>query len=368
MSWASDIKDLDFSEYTFENVSQNPNLKEFDSDNDLVLYSYLDGITEEHKFERMVRGMIFEKENKKLVSVTFGYTPFYDSNDPNLNTILNINVLRDCVVNKSYEGSILKMFFYKDRWYLTTHKKLDAFTSKRSSDISLGETFFQIMNTTKEEFENKLDKDYEYLFLLQNTKLNRKVCYIENPKVYHVGTMYNLQFVNTDIGLPVPEVIKVNSLTDLKKSVENIDYKEAEGVIVTLPDLTRLKIYNSKYNAYSQLRGNEHSIVFRYLQIRNEKKEEYKTLYPDHVTKFEELEKKINEVISIIYNMYVQRYIFKRIITVVPIYHAMLKMLHAKFIEGKANNTGLKITHEYTHNFINNLDTQSILKLTKTVS
>ncbi len=367
MSWASDIKDVDFSEYTFENVSQNPNIQLHDSDDKLLLYSYKDGITEDHTFERLVRGMVFEKENKKLISVTYGYTPFYDVNDEKLNKILNLNILRDCAVNKSYEGSILKMFYF-DKWYLTTHKKLDAFKSKRSSDVSLGETFFKVLDVSKDEFESKLDKDYEYIFLLQNTMMNRRVCSIETPKIYHVGTMHNLQTVNSDLGLPVPEVIKVTSLTELKKTVENIDYKEAEGVIITLPDMTKLKIYNHRYHEYSELRGNEHSVIFRYLQIRNTiGKDDYYQLYSDKKNEFDNIENKVVKIINILHNIYVQRHIYRREMYVLPVYNAMDKMLHTHFINGKSKNTGVKITEEFTKNFVNNLDTQTLLRLIKTV-
>ena len=38
----------------------------------------------------------------------------------------------------SYEGTLIRMFNFDDKWYVTTHRKLDAFRSKWAGKTSYG--------------------------------------------------------------------------------------------------------------------------------------------------------------------------------------------------------------------------------------
>lgn len=372
MSWATESKSFDFSEYTYEKVVNHPSVSLVDKDDTLEVYCY-DDCKDTEAFERKVRGMIFDvtEESKPLVSVTFGYTPYFNVEDAKLKELLTPQVLRDCEIFESHEGSILKLFYRKDKWYLSTHKKLDAFTSKRSSDVSLGDTFLKCLQNegkTFDELKATLQQDVEYVFLLENTRANRKVCYPNgkdgNPMLYHVGSICNLEFIPCNIGFPTPKKVKVTTLSELLEYINKLDYNKVEGVIITLPNQDRIKIYNKAYHDLFDLRSNEHSVAFRYLQVRGtENKDRYRALYPDHMELFDDYESRLSMVILKLHRLYLSRHVGHNFVYTTPAMHNLCKKLHKWFIEQKASGTGYIVTLDVVRAMIDKECAQSLLAL-----
>ena len=52
------------------------------------------------------------------------------------------------VVQDAHEGSLLRAFCVNDTWYITTHRKLDAFRSKWASRQSFGAQFVESLVST----------------------------------------------------------------------------------------------------------------------------------------------------------------------------------------------------------------------------
>ena len=66
----------------------------------------------------------------------------------------------------SYEGCLIRVFNHDDKWYISTHKKLDANHSRWASRKSYGELFHESVDW--DEVLKKLDPSRGYLFLLEN--------------------------------------------------------------------------------------------------------------------------------------------------------------------------------------------------------
>jgi len=266
----------------------------------------------------------------------------------------------------AYEVTLLRLFYINDKWYLSTHKKLNAFKSKWGSKDSFGKLFskgiyniyveenklssdiidnneipkdfFNIGNNFNEDnkedkniknclidFLSYLDKDNSYIFLVRNTIDNRLVCKgTEKVEVYYSGTFdKNLKLnFNSDItngylnNLKKCNELKFKDIKELKDYVNKLDWRESPGIHCFYGDTT-IKIVSSKYKEYQNIRGNESNILYRYINLRKniDKIKKLIELYPNYNLKFHIIENKIKTLASKIYNFYVERYIKKRYVT-----------------------------------------------------
>ena len=79
------------------------------------------------------------------------FTPEY------VTTVLpDIENIFEYTFSNSYEGAIIRVFYFKDKWFYSTHRKLDAFKSRWSSKETFGDTFLKsIMNHPDVNYESK---------------------------------------------------------------------------------------------------------------------------------------------------------------------------------------------------------------------
>lgn len=331
--------------------------KEYDNNIDgLSLHHYVNCDENTSDEIKTCRGIIYD-ENKKIVCKSFGYTPEIPSNEKEkLQTLLPNGVFID--KNTKYyvaeEGFILRLFFFKNKWYLSTHKKLNAFDSYWSSSNSCGNIFIRSIESLnrkskKLEYEdimdlydrfcNTLDKNFIYTFLVRNTPESRIVCETTfEPTCYLVGIFdikNNFTLVDkipTCVDwIPTPEELYFSSLNDLIKHVDKIEIEECQGVIVHTSNGKQLKVMNPTYIEYFNVRNNEPNIYVRFLQLRLNKDDTLKKfmkLYSSMVYKFEDMELQIFELAQKITNSYIQRYIHKKYIVVPQKQFFIMQELH----------------------------------------
>lgn len=323
-----------------ESLDNKIRITDRDPDNNLDLFCYLRCEPEDPEIIRQCRGIVFNGEN--LVMQAFPYTTEYTSD--NYNQICESIIPSECMFYDSHEGALIRMFHFNNKWYTSTHRKLDAFKSKWSSRESFGVLFAKGLessgvtpdntpdNTTEhnseyyvsivEKLQERLDKNKQYMFLVRNSVDNRIVCKPpteHEPSVYHVGTFVNgLLDMTDDIGLPYPANHNFSNIDELLNYVNNINHSEYQGVIVFAPNNQQYKILNKNYLDLFNIRGNEPSIKFRYLQIRNDKHmvRQLRDLYPHMAQKFEDYEQALERIAKRIYNTIVDRFIKKLYSTV----------------------------------------------------
>ena len=68
----------------------------------------------------------------------------------------------------------------------------------------------------------------------------------------------------------MPVSHKFDTIDDMLSYVDDNDHKVSQGVIVYMPNQCQVKIMNPSYVSYFNVRGNEQSIKFRYLQVRDD--------------------------------------------------------------------------------------------------
>jgi len=385
-----DFDKLEFTRSNIETLSSKIN--KFDSDdNGLDLFSYINCKNSDHDFIKKCHGVVFN--NDKLVLNGFPYTTEYTFENNKTEIIEKIeNEFDKCVFYDGYEGCLIRIFYFNNKWYVSTNKKLNALKSNWSSKKSFGMFFVDALiyqMETNDEFRNilfskekiiceknildvfcesMLDKNNQYMFLLLNNYENRIVCDPpENPKFYHVGTFINneLNMEKQDsLPVPFPERLNFNNMDEVYDYVNDVDYKNTQGIIVFTPNNIQYKIFNEKYFELYNVRGNEPSIKFRYLQVRMNRRdnEALRYLYPQNIDDFEKYENYIFDSSKFIYNSYVDRYI-KRIRTVVPNEEFnVMREAHSWYLENRDKH---KINYEKIIEILNKQKATNLNKIIK---
>lgn len=355
-------------------IESNVQIKNVDRDEEynLDLFCYTQCSEHDSPLVKSARGVVFHGDD--LVMKAFSYTPEYMDTDTQ--KIEEFVLGSPSTVYYSHEGSLLRAFYFRDKWFLSTHRKLDAFKSKWSSTLSFGEIFESALSdmyvnyepfkrrlndtspgssdTVFNRFFNTLDKGKHYMFLLRNTAENRIVCLAPKvPTVYHVGVFVDGELSMEDaIDIPYPEHTIINRPLDLHKELVKINEKYHQGLMVFRNDGTQAKIYTTEYKNLYNVRGNEPSIKFRYLQVRMDQKmcRYMHMLYPHSVKVFEEYENTLYDIAKMLYRTYVQRFIKKNYTTLPQQEFIVVSECHKWHIEDRVNN---KITLEKVIQILN---------------
>jgi len=371
--------------------SLEPKVKKVDSDKDLDLFCYTTCTPEDPDYVKTCRGLVFIKD--ELILKAYSYSPDYCANDWQTLVDTYGNDLSSFRCFDSYEGALIRVFYAQDKWYISTHRRLNAFKSKWSSRISFGEMFAKSLayenslggefttfvdenaeaepsaDTSPDRLTNRfisaLDKSKQYMFLVQNNADNRIVCEApENSRVFHVGTFQDCTLdLNCRVGLPYPKEHAFDTVDDLLTYVEeSVDIKTMQGVIMFTPT-EQVKILNRDYRQYFAARGNEPSIKFRYLQVRMDAamKSTLAQLYPSQVEHFDMYENTLYEIALHIKNAYIKRFIKKEFVAMPSEEYSIMKECHMWHIEDRTHN------HISFQKVINTLNQQSATKLNKMI-
>ena len=323
-----------YSRPLVENLGHNVIIVDRDDENNLDLYCYTTCDNNNSDNIKQCRGVVYNEEN--IVMNAFPYTIEYNDEEKEIINEKLGNIFNECVFFDSYEGSLIRMFNFNGKWFISTHRKLDAFNSRWSSSESFGlistktliteynknSNFREFIGEVKPEesileiFKSLLNPSYQYMFLVLNTSENRIVCLApDNPTLYHVGTFIEgcLKF-DENVGIPYTDrkvFTSIDDVIDFVRMDVNIQY--LQGVICFAPNNIQYKIINKTYQDLFKIRGNEPSLKFRYLQIRMNKEHNKSLydLYPEKVNMFDECENSIYDLSVKIYSLYVKKYIKK---------------------------------------------------------
>lgn len=366
------VGELEFTRKNIESLGSSIRLVDSDESTGLDLFCYVSCKVNDPEIIKQCRGVVFDKEGN-IVLKSFPYTiEFTEENKDEISRDINLS---ECLVYDSYEGAIIKMFYYQNKWFVSTNRKLDAYRSKWASKESFGFFFQQALEY---EFQNNerikeivsfnsetdnvvellgekiLDKNKQYMFLVLNNSENRIVCSeAEHPTIYHVGTYINGELsMDEDIMIPYPRQHNFEDIGELYNYVYSVDYTHIQGVIVFAPNNVQYKILNFDYKDLYTARGNEPSINFRYLQTRMnvDIKKMLTYLYPYKVSSFEDYENIIYKVSKIIYDAYIQRFIKKQFVTLPREEYTVMSQAHDWHQVDRENN---RITHNKIIDLLN---------------
>ena len=341
-------------------------MKKSDENENLTIWNY--NGDNKNSVSHKYRGCITNKENE-IICPSLGYSQEYtiytkaESED-------KLRNIEDWNWFYAMEGTKVRLYNYKNKWYLSTHKKICAFQSRWSCSQSFGELFieslYSIFGTGHIDvfqwFTDQLNTDYIYYFFLRSNHQNRIICHTsdikESERLVYIGRRSrstqkfsflekNEESVLDYIFVPKKVDKSFSTIEEIFEYVENnIDAFKYQGIIGISNDgnYESLKIINSRYKDLIRLRGNNHNLRFRYLEIRKEadKVEKFFMLYPKLVQIFESYEKTINFIVKKITKTYIDRYIQNKYITlpkeefiILRKCHELCKMKNEKYITQK---------------------------------
>ena len=378
------------------NVYENIFVVDDDYKNKLQLLHYKECNNTSEQYIKECRGVI--KSEDKIISKSFGYIDELTVDNDNSEILKRIHSFNQTKIYPMYEGTVLRMFYWKNKWYLSTHKKLNAFDSKwgNSNCKTFGEMFIESICylTSKCNYSNnvaeyvngvlknpeemwtifdnfcfQLDTKKTYTFLLLHDHDTSIVCtrYVELPFCFHIGEFDNsthLLLEGNTSGLPSLPTLTFNNIFDLIENVRTMDHTVHPGVILYFPNQTQLKLFNKNYKDALELRGNQPDLLYRYFEIRKNRElsSKFLELYTDDEEYLMSSELAILEVSKLIFQAYMNRHIHKRYVFLPKCEHIVMQMCHKWHNENRDTN---KISVNKVLSILEDLPTKMLYSIVK---
>ena len=310
------------------------------------------------------RGVVFDGD--KVIMKAFPYTDqvgvAYDLDS----WASNNGGFENCRFYESHEGALIRMFNHNDKWFLTTHRRLNAFKSKWGSSESYGSLFkkalkAQIDSNTAlrdampdngenyyDNFQSMLDPTKQYTFIVKNSCENRLVCKgAVEPTMFHVGTFsHGVLDLDDDISVYKPQEFRFGNTNELRALVESTDPSKTPGIIIFSSSQSQLKVSSDMYLNLVNVRGNQPSVKFRYLQIRMNRidNDTLRTLYPELIDSFDQYEQILLRACDQIHTSYMNRFIHKQHTRVSQAEYAIVRIAHEWFKQGREEGSNRRVT------------------------
>ena len=200
--------------------------------------------------------------------------------------------LHDYVVCVSKEGTSILVFWHVDKWYVSTHKRLDSFRSYwadknntfgRSFAMGLAKAAEQPLDQVGDHVEyvskmcdEHLDKTRKYIFMLPARYTERigTIPISEWPRPVQTLVMDDkfkvIEKAESFPGVFEPKVhlsrYRMDVLLDM---VKHCDYNDSQGYYIRrFGHSLQTKIYNRTYHNRVEVRGNRADLKFAYMFCR----------------------------------------------------------------------------------------------------
>lgn len=229
-----------------------------------------------HDIVRFFNGVIINKENLKVICYTFDKCLEENIIDQD---ILN----KDIMVQPVFDGTLIRLFYFDNKWNLSTKKMINAYHAKWNSDKSFGEMFIDIFNINLNNEYDFLNKNYCYSFLMGHKENN--ILYLENNYLIHLNTIdlnSNIEIIDDlllgQISNNIRHINNFNSYIinfDNDKMIEHINMikndmglNEIGYIFMNKENFKRQKYIKNNFNEIKNLWGNTNNRLFRYLNLR----------------------------------------------------------------------------------------------------
>lgn len=341
-----------------------------DETEDLKLYCYEHDGCDQNSSDivKATRGVVF-KDNQ-LYAANFPYTSehvVYREDD------LKFIDLEKTRFFAAYEGCIIRVFYDNtlDKWHVSTTRRLDAYKSHWASRTTFGEYFDKCTGIPRESYNERFDKNRVYMFLLSNSDKNRIVCH-GSSMVYLIGwfdtfsTKFHFAVDDEFHGFATPVQYKFISHEELYHAVTGVDITKTSG-FVCFTENQLFRLTNEQYSYFYSLRGNEASVMFRYLQIRQSRDEksdkmihDLMVLYPSFVEMFDKYEDWLELACSYIHAKYIERHVRKQFNQVATSVNDMINKCHSWH-----KSSGGVVTLDVVRKLVNEQDAVHLNKIIK---
>ena len=274
-------------------------IEKTDENTELQMYSYKQCTKVDSDELKAYRGVVVS--GTTIVAPSLGYTPEY--NETELDQIHDLDPMNYSFY-PSREGTLLRVFFHNGKWYLSTHRKLDAFKSRWGSDTSFGDLFVQSIGQTFDQFTSTLTPGLVYVFMV------------------------------------------------LHANVAQCDPLVTQGLIAFSKDGNgrHLKLVNSTYQLYSNVRGNEPDLTFRFIRLLRDRDASmlnlFVSLYPQYKDKESYYATLSFKVAKYLHTLYFSKFVKKEKIECQQDDWSILRNVHEWFWADRVNR---RVTFDIMH-------------------
>ena len=272
-------------------------------------------------------GLILEKDTNKIVCYGTDCLRYIED----FNKLKSIS---DISFEKYYDGTLIKVYYYDNKWNYSTNGYIDAFQSYWLSKKSFGELFKECINLN---FENKLDKKNCYTFILIHPD-NRHIVNNTEKKIIHISTrnLETLKEIEHEIEINKPEKFDIDIET-VEKNINTMNYS-TPGYIVS-DGKYKYILTNAEFNKVKKIRGNNNNIDK--ICIENILKTDKTILkyYPEFINSYEINKVKVDELVKTLFILYRERHMYKNFKTLPPRIHYIINNIHKSYKKNNINIT-----------------------------
>lgn len=283
------------------------------------------------KFINECNGLIMDKNTFQIICYTF---------DKCADNLLTSDVFDydNLYFENAYEGTLIRLYYYNNKWNVSTKKCLDASKSKWISSKNFTELFDECIQ--QYNITDKLNTSYCYSFIITHPE-NKIVVPYTLPNAYHISTrdMTTLCEVEDDIGVPKSErfYVSKDNLNSLIDSIVKSPSLLYEGCILIDTKYNRIQVKGEYFKMVRSLWGNTNNRFYRYVELRKDTNilQEYLKFFESDKQEFIKFEEQISLLAKEILKVYVEKHITKTNIKI-PFYFAkIIYKLHGNFYKDK---------------------------------
>lgn len=285
-----------------ELLSKEPYNLKISEDDGYVLFKY-DQISSDfnEKICREARGLILDSTDDFKV-VRFAFEKFF-----NLGECYAAHIDWDTAVsNEKIDGSLMSVWYARDKWHLSTNGVIDAFKAEISG-VSPYKTFGDLFESVL-PLSTFAEKHYEnmcFTFELVSP-FNTIVINYPKTKVYLLSVRFmnsleeldydRLNVYSTSLGVKLPQFYYMNDEKGFRKVVENMD-ESHEGIVVRDKNNNRVKIKTPLYFKLHKMAHNG-NMTLEYLVsiVRANEQEEFLSYFPQYTNEVLQLKEKHDKV------------------------------------------------------------------------
>jgi len=241
------------------------------------------------------------------------------------------------MVHETEDGSLMRIFFYRDEWIVSTSRKIDASRVNWSSEKTfltlvkeaVGIETIKSENKSEDEstqelqtlFNKELSKEYTYSFVLVSPD-NFNVIKYTLPRLVYISRRHNVTLLEEGDNMPnfnccLPRLLNFDQV---KSNLNDCCKLEKRGVVGVYENF----IYKCDYNWFrnaEKLRYNMPSLKLSYLACSYSERVQFKTLFGDENDQamYNDIDNIVKNLTFESYKIYKESFIKKKYM--VPIDH-----------------------------------------------
>ena len=329
------------------NLTQNFNIKFKEEGELFLMYKEIDD--KEYNDILLVRnccGLICNKNDLRIVCYSFDKCLEVEENSNTIHPQINQDNFR---VEKTYEGSLIRVYYFNNKWYISTKRCIDAHKAYWISRKSFYELFLDVLPVNFDFTKLSIENCYSFLVSHpENNIIDKNGEY----RLFHLSTrnMNTLEIVDNNIGICKPFVYTNINNQNINMVFNNLN-STLDGYMLVDCYGNRQKIESNFYKKIKGLWGNTNNRVYRYLELRKNEQDlkDYIYYFYSDCIQFKKIEKVLISFGKRIHNYYMNKNIKKTGEQLEYPYNKITYAIHGNYLKNRYPVTLTTVMYYLNH-------------------